>query len=72
MISVKDIKPSLGVVKTNKPKILVSNIRPKLNFIGREQYAYVTEKIAYKGSPMGLLLALTYPVQTVIGTSVRL
>ena len=72
MISVKNIKPSLGVVKTNKPKILVENIKPKLSFIGKEQEVFATSKIAYKGTPMGLLLALTYPVDTTVGTTIRL
>lgn len=62
--SVKDIKPS-GLVEDVKSKnnivldVKSVNARPIL-----EQETYYDAITAPQGSPMGLLLALTYPVDT--------
>jgi len=72
MIDVKSVKPKLGGVLDNKPKLLVRDVKPKLSVIGVEQMTYIDNIMAYKGQPMGLLLALTYPVDMAMGTTARL
>lgn len=57
-----DVKPKLAGVKDEKSKILVSDTKPRLSFIGKEQEIYTGTKMIYKGQPMGLLLSLTYPI----------
>jgi len=72
MSNVIDVKPKIGIVKENKPKIMVLDIKPSLSIIGKEQTTYTDHVMAYKGQTMGLLLALTYPVDTVLGETARL
>ena len=69
---VQDVKPKGGLVTNIKPRALVHDVRPSILSVGKEQVVYIDDVMAYKGQSIGLLLALTYPVDTIIGMSTRL
>ncbi len=58
-------KPTGGVFRSNKPLggVFQSN-KPTSGLVDQtEGFVYLENKIMLKGQSMGLLLALTYPVQ---------
>jgi hypothetical protein len=61
-MDVKQIKPIISVVDT-KPVLKVVDTKPVLKQVfGETVVYYQSSGTIYAGSPMGLLLAITYPV----------
>lgn len=60
MSTITSVKPNMASIEASKPNMKVVN--------GSIQVTYYDTKTIYKGSPMGLLLTITYPEELIFNT----